>query len=388
MKIEMPTPSDVQKQRSLQCMQIILDAVAEQGGMISFERYMQLCLYSKDVGYYESCEDIFGEGGDFTTSPERSKYFALAFALYIQQLKNTLPNLSIVEIGAGSGKFANDLMAHLEQFDCKPKKYVIVEKSAALRQRQQQKLAKHCKENDVVWVNTFDQPLECAVVIANEVLDALPTKLVTVRNNIIQERYVGTDDSHKLKFYDHPATDTLSQLVRARITHDIISQDTHSYLTDINMQLDGFIEQIASFVKQGIFFYIDYGYPRSEYYHEQRSMGTLVCHFKHAMNDDPLLLPGLQDISCSVDFTAVAEAADKVSLNVDCYTTQAHFLLASQVLEHVISDSDAYSLEQQSEVKRLLMPSEMGERFQVMVLNKNVDLSKYQFTTRNLLHRL
>ena len=384
----MPTPSDVQMQRSVQCMQIILDAIAEHGGSISFEHYMQLCLYSEGVGYYESDANIFGERGDFTTSPERSKYFALAFALYIQQLKTTLPNFCIVEIGAGSGKFASDLMTHLAQLNCRPEKYVIVEKSAALRQRQQQRLTKHSKDCDVVCASTLDQPLECAVVIANEVLDALPTKLIAIRNNIIHERYVGTDSNSKLKFYDHSATDDLSQLVNARISQEIISQDTHTYITDINMQLAGFVEQMASFVKQGIFFYIDYGYPRSEYYHEQRNMGTLVCHFKHTMNDDPLLLPGLQDISCSVDFTAVAEAADKANLKVDCYTTQAHFLLASQLLEHVISDDYMSNLEQQAEAKRLLMPNEMGERFQVMVLNKNVDLSEYQFTTRNLLHRL
>ncbi len=384
----MPTPTPQQIKRSQRCMQVIVEAIEKQHGAISFEHYMQLCLYSEKLGYYESGTDIFGADGDFTTSPERSVYFATAFAAYIQRLQKTLPNLCVVEIGAGSGKFANDLITRLQQLKCLPKQYIIVEKSAALRARQQHNLAQHKDTCEIVWLQQPTQLIENAVVIANEVVDALPVRLLAIRNNQINERYVCVDGSGVLEFCDYLANEYLEKLVRERIPQQLLNQDTHTYRADINLQLDNFVEQIASFVKQGIFFYIDYGYPRREYYHEQRHMGTLVCHFKHTTNEQPLLWPGLQDISCNVDFTALAEAADKAKLHIDCYTTQAHFLLASQLLENVTFDDQLTTLNQHSELKKLLMPGEMGERFQVMVLSKNLDLSGHQFTTRDLLHRL
>ncbi len=388
MNIEMPIPSQEQLQRSLRCKQLLVEEIESMHGSISFEQYMQICLYSKNIGYYESCEEIFGKHGDFTTSPERSSYYAAAYACYIQRLTTTLSELSIIEVGAGSGKFARDLLNYLKQLDCLPKQYIIIEKSTALTAWQKNNLDEYRDTCDIVWLQTPEEEIENGIVIANEVLDALPVRLLTIRNNHIKERRVSLDNQDKLVFVEQDIEEDLEELIRRRMNQDVMQQNSLGYCTEINLYLNDFVEQIASFVKQGIFFYVDYGYPRDEYYHIQRHMGTIMCHFKHAANDQLLLWPGLQDISCNVDFTALAEAADRINLQVNCYSTQAHFLLASHVLELVKFNDCVSSVDQQAELKRLLMPGEMGERFQVMVLGKNVDLSMYQFTTRDLRHRL
>jgi len=386
MKIEMPEPTASQKQRSQRCLKLIADAIDIEGGSISFEQYMQICLYAENIGYYESGDEIFGGKGDFTTSPERSHYFAMAFAHHIQQIKKHIMHFSIIEIGAGSGKFTSDLLKVLKEYKCLPDKYIIVEKSSSLRKRQQEKLSNYRQECEIVWTQTIEQPVENAIVIANEVLDALPVKLLAIRNGLVKERRVRLNKNQTLEYVDEIASEDLEALMRERIPQQLLNQDEFTYRTEINMQLNNFVEQIASFVKQGIFFYIDYGYPRSEYYHVQRQMGTLICHFKHAANDQALLWPSLQDISCNVDFTALAEAADDAGLNVASYTTQAHFLLATNILDNLKYDEHNHN--EQVELKGLLMPGEMGERFQVMALSKNIDMSDMQFTSRDLLHRL
>ena len=389
MNIEMPIPTKEEQQRSQRCKQMIVDEIHSHQSPMGFERYMQLCLYAEKIGYYESASEIFGSKGDFTTSPERSNFFAAAFAEHIDKVKHQLGVFSMIEIGAGSGKFAADLIHALKLNDCLPQRYYIVEKSAALRQRQKSYLAKIQLECEIEWLEEITTPIDSAIVIANEVLDALPVALVSVQNNTISERCVEVDKCGNFQFINLPAKDNLSQIMRQRLPKEVLNTTSKPYECDVNLLLDDFIEKIASFVNQGIFFYIDYGYARSEYYHQQRTMGTLICHYRHVANEQPLLWPGLQDISCNVDFTALAEASVRCGLSINSYSTQAHFLLASRALEKVMTNSlDMISLEQQAEIKRLMMPAEMGERFQVMVLTKKIEFSPEQFTSRDMLHRL
>lgn len=389
MNVEMPIPTEEEQQRSQDCKAMIVDEIYRNKRAISFERYMQLCLYAEKFGYYESAAEIFGSKGDFTTSPERSDFFATAFAAHIDKIKKQLGTFSIIEIGAGSGKFAADLIRAMKHNDCLPRCYYIVEKSAALRQRQESYLSKYKFNCDIEWIEDLTTPIDNAVVIANEVLDALPARLISVEDSNISERCVTIDDQGDLQFTDLPAEESLSELMRGRLSQQTLNATNEPYLCDVNLFLDDFVEKIASFVKQGIFFYIDYGYARSEYYHEQRSMGTLICHYRHVANEQPLLWPGLQDISSNVDFTALAEASVRCGLNVNSYSTQAHFLLASNALEKVMTNSvDVMTLAQQADIKRLIMPAEMGERFQVMVLTKNIEFPASQFTSRDMLHRL
>ncbi len=389
MNVEMPTPSVEEQRRSQQCAQLIADEIKQQKAPISFERYMQLCLYADKIGYYESASEIFGEKGDFTTSPERSDFFAAAFAEHINKINPQLGEFSLIEIGAGSGKFAADLIQAMEQNNCSPACYYIVEKSAALRQRQKLYLSELQLDCDIQWIEEVTTAIDSAIVIANEVLDALPVKLLSVQKNNIFERCVTLDDDGDFQFVDVAADENLSAVMRERLPSTVLNNNKSAYRCDVNLLLDDFIEQIASFVNQGIFFYIDYGYARSEYYHEPRSMGTLICHYRHVANEQPLLWPGLQDISCNVDFTALAESSVRCGLSINAYSTQAHFLLASDALEKLnTQNQDAQTFAQQAEIKRLMMPAEMGERFQVMVLTKNIEFSANQFTNRDLLHRL
>jgi SAM-dependent MidA family methyltransferase len=389
MNIDMPIPAEEELQRSQRCREIIAAEIHRNQDPISFEHYMHLCLYTEKIGYYESAAEIFGSKGDFTTSPERSNFFATAFATHINKIEHQLGAFSIIEIGAGSGKFARDLIQAMKQDGCMPQRYYIVEKSATLRRRQKSYLANIQSECDIEWLDELTTPIDCAVVIANEVLDALPVRLMSVEDNNILERCVGVDDSNAFQFIDVRAEENLCAIMRERLPKSVLNRTGERYQCDVNLLLDDFIEHIGSFVNQGIFFYIDYGYARSEYYHEQRSMGTLICHYRHVANEQPLLWPGLQDISCSVDFTALAESSVRCGLNVNCYSTQAHFLLASNALEKAINNNqDGMTLEQQAEIKRLIMPGEMGERFQVMVLTKDIEFSSGQFTSRDMLHRL
>lgn len=386
MSIDKPTQAQIM--RSKRCLQTIKNAINDHAGSISFAQYMQICLYASEVGYYESGEPIFGAAGDFTTSPETSNYFAKAFANHIQQLANIIGSYSIIEVGAGSGKLASDLLAQLTKNSCLPAKYIIVEKSAALRTRQQQMLNQYSNDCEIIWKQSLDQPVDNAIVIANEVLDALPVDLITVRNNKIYEQRVAVGEQNNLIWVHDAASISIADAVRSRLPQHLLMQNQYDYVTEINLQMNQLVEKIASFVKQGIFFYIDYGYPRAEYYHDQRHMGTVICHYKNSVGKSALQWPGLQDITCNVDFTALAEVADEIGLQVDCYTTQAHFLLASNFLNDLQNSELHLSPDQQQQLKTLLMPGEMGERFQVMVLTKNIDLSCYQFTLRDLKHRL
>ena len=389
MNVKLPTPSLKDQNKSNQLKQQIADVIRDSNGSITFQRYMHECLYAPKLGYYESDREIFGSKGDFTTSPERSRYFALAFAAHIQKIQVTMGEFSIIEVGAGSGQFALDLISALTALDCIPINYIIVEKSSHLQQRQKKLLQDKNLNNtvNVCWLSELNESVECGIVIANEVLDAIPVNLINIKQQKIYERCV-TIDADELAYIDVPADQSLSDICKERLPAGILANGESEYLTELNTSLTRFVEQIAALVDRGIFFYIDYGYPRDEYYQPSRNMGTLICHYQHVANDQALLWPGLQDISSNVDFSALADAAIQANLELSCYSTQAHFLLASDFLSLIEINSSKNAIAEQSELKRLMMPGEMGERFQVMVLTKNVHIDGATFTMRDLAYRL
>ena len=386
MRAAIPLPGRRAQQRSHRLAALIKQQINHQGH-IHFEQYMQMCLYTEQLGYYESGSPVFGVQGDFTTSPERSHFFALAFARHIKNIQKTLGAFSIIEVGAGSGKFANDLIQALSHHQVRPLHYYIVETSQTLTARQQNYLHTALNNSSVKisWLKEFIPPLENALVIANEVLDALPVRTFSVIDNRIYERCV-TVDQDRLAFVTVNAGARLRQAAARRLAHVDFEQLDQPYHSEINLRLAGFIKQIACSVKRGLCFCIDYGYPRHEYYLPERSMGTLICHCRHVANDGPLDWPGLQDISCNVDFTALAEAAARAGLRLNAYCTQAHFLLKSNFLAGM--PAHKLTLAEQSEIRQLIMPAAMGERFQVMIFTKGIGLGSAQFTTRNLSHRL
>lgn len=387
----LPTPERQELERSSELAQRICQQIEARHGALSFEHYMHMCLYTENLGYYASNQPIFGEQGDFVTSSEKSAYFAKAFVEHLRRLPFQLDNFSIVEIGAGSGCFAAQLLTELANADLSIEQYYIVEKTATLRARQKEYLSQTLTTEcvPVQWIETLDEPIGNAVVIANEVIDALPVHLLTLQQEKIFERCVQWHPQKGFTFVDVPADNDLSAVVASTLENLSIPNDEQPYHTEICLQLPDFVQQIAALVQQGIFFFIDYGYPRAEYYLEQRNMGTLLCHYRNLAHSNPLIWPGLQDISCNVDFTALANAATLSGLELNCYSTQAHFLLASEILTNIsdeISEQELLRISQQ--LKQLMLPSEMGERFQVMVFSKHMTLNRDQFTTRDLSHRL
>ena len=391
MKTKLPEPDSQDLDRSLKLRQKICREMKANGGLLSFERYMDMCLYTEGLGYYASNQPIFGEQGDFVTSSERSTIFAQAFGAHLKTLSTKFEELNIIEIGAGSGQFAAQLLEHLSISDVPVKQYYIIEKSVALRARQQTLIntviPQQC--SNVQWLDSIGDPIKNAVVIANEVIDALPVRLLTIKSRQILERFVRQNSDQEFSFTDIPAEEDLISAVHSTLEDSTILSVDQPYNTEICMQLPGFVQQMASLVQQGIFFFIDYGYPRSEYYLVQRSMGTLLCHYKNTAHDNPLIWPGLQDISSNVDFTALAEAGVEAGLKLNSYSTQAHFLLASNILASLEKDAPEQKLIRASQqLKHLMLPSEMGERFQVMTFTKNMTLDQTLFTTRDLSYRL
>ena len=389
MKTKLPSPQDLDRSSILE--QKICREIEANQGMLGFEKYMQLCLYADNLGYYASGRTIFGEQGDFVTSSEQSTLYAQTFVAHLQKLASQFDRFNIVEVGAGSGRFASQFLTHAASSGLAIQQYYIVEKSAGLRERQQQCITSEVpiQRSLVQWVDGLATPLNNAVVIVNEVIDALPVCLLTIKNKQIYQRCVMRNHKQEFAYTDKPAEQTLAAIVRETLADTPIFNLPYTYHTEICVLLPNFIEQIATLVQQGIFFFIDYGYPRQEYYHEQRSMGTLLCHYDNVAHDNPLVWPGLQDISSNVDFTALADAGVQAGLELNTYTTQAHFLLASDLLAKLGSPTNEHQLLQNSqELKRLMLPSEMGERFQVMVFTKHTQLRRDQFSTRDLSHRL
>lgn len=336
-------------------------------GPLTFSEYMQHALYHPSWGYYRNHLLKFGQGGDFTTAPECSSLFSYCLAKQCQQILSHYNDSAIIEFGGGSGALAIGLLQELERVECLPKHYYIVEVSSILAQRQQSALAQALPHllDRVIWLDTLDNIQVEGVIIANEVLDAMPVHKFHLAE-CLQEYYV-TEKNGQLCW--HLAELSSPELTQAIASLALTYQD---YDSEINLLLPGWIKSISRCLSSGVALLIDYGFWRDEYYHPERSMGTLQCHFEHGVYHDPLRLPGCQDITAHVDFTAVAEAAEAAMFEVLAYRPQAGFLLACGVLEPLTLEHDTaryYALAQQ--VKTLTLPSEMGEMFKVMALGKN-----------------
>lgn len=383
------TPSEEELEQSAILQEMIREEMRTNAGVISFEKYMRMCLYTPAYGYYTGRQEIFSQSGDFITSSEHGNHYACAFASHINRLDFFAKQATIIEIGAGNGSFAYDLISALITLGNTPLRYFIVEISPALRERQRGVLQAYFDRDDIEiqWVDKLEQTIDCGIVIANEVVDALPVHLVSVRQAEMYERCVTWDEDQRFNYCEMPISSELEMLARNRLPAEVLCNG--EYQTEINTALNDFMQETVALINKGILFFVDYGYPRQEYYLPQRNMGTLICHYKHTADDNPFRWPGLQDISCNVDFTALAEAGVQEKLEVNCYCTQAQFLLASDYFRTLqIDASTTNSVIESSQLKNLVMPDAMGERFQVMVFTKNVEINNTQFTLRDLTYRL
>lgn len=349
-------------------------AGAAHGGCLGFDEYMQLVLYHPTLGYYTSSAERIGAAGDFVTAPEMSPVFGTVMANALAPVLATLQHPTVLELGPGSGRLAIDLLTALERLEALPRRYAMLEVSGALRARQQQAiaaaLAPHLARR-VEWLDRLPDTLE-GVVVANEVLDALPVHLIQRDQARVVERVVVTDPE-PMTFATRTLPPALAAAVDGRLGA-YVDRWPASYETEINLWLSPWLATIADVLVRGVVLLCDYGASRHDLYAPERSGGTLVCHRRHRAGFDPLVDIGRQDLSAWVDFTAVAEAAVEAGLEVRGYATQAHFLLECGIEETLAAAQRADArgrLEQAQALRRLLLPGEMGERFKVMALARD-----------------
>jgi SAM-dependent MidA family methyltransferase len=337
--------------------------IAGAGGWIPFARYMELALHAPGLGYYSRGARQFGAEGDFITAPELGSLFGRTLARQLKELEGP-----ILELGAGTGALADTLLKELDR------EYFILETSGALRERQAQRLG-----NRVRFLERLPERFR-GVVIANEVADALPVHAVAWRAAGIQERGV----TEKLEWAERPATGEVLREARA-------IEVPVPYESELGLAARGWMRSLAASVEQGVIFVIDYGFPRHEYYHPQRSMGTLMCHTRHRAHGDPFLRPGEQDITAHVDFSALAAAAREAGMDILGYATQAQFLVncgITEVLAQANLDNALHYAPIAAEAQQLLSPAEMGELFKVLAVGRDVKQPLMGFSRGERSHTL
>ena len=334
----LPEPVDEAKKHSQLLMQRIQAACNQANGWIKFAEYMNIALYEPALGYYSGGLQKFGEKGDFITAPEVSPLFAQCLA---NQLSEVIKNLRlstgekvhVVEFGAGSGVLAADMLLQLEKLDCLPALYFIVELSAELKHRQQQTIKKkagHLLEY-VQWLDQLPEQITNAVVVANEVLDAMPVECFRITDNGVESLMVGFENEKLVARYIAAEENTVETVDTIRRRSEVIFSE--SYTSEYNPAIRGWLSALENRIKNLVILFIDYGYNEKEYYHPDRISGTLMCYYQHRAHEDFFWWPGLQDITAFVNFTDVAYCAVDLGMDVSGYTTQAAFLLANGLSE-------------------------------------------------------
>jgi SAM-dependent MidA family methyltransferase len=382
---DLPRPSADAAAHSERLVAHIRAEIERAGGWIGFARYMELALYAPALGYYMAGARKLGPDGDFVTAPELAPLFGNILARQVAQGLAATGG-DILEIGAGSGALAASLLEELERLECLPQRYLILELSPELRARSRDTLAArvpHLLER-VAWLNVLP-PALTGVVIGNEVLDAMPVHLVRTRAGAIDEAgVVAGRGAAPLEWSYRPAAGELGVAARALALPE-------DYTTEIGLVARAFVASVATILERGIAVFIDYGFPRAEYYHPQRREGTLMCHYRHRAHGNPFLLPGLQDITAHVDFTAIAEAAHDAGAGVLGYATQAQFLIncgLTDVLQRVSPEDGKAYFPLASAANKLTSPAEMGELFKALAFGRGVPDELIGFCSGDKRHTL
>lgn len=387
----MPVASHHNQPQHYQLIEFIIDKINQTSDKrITFADFMQHALYAPQLGYYTSEHAHIGRQGDFITAPTLSILFADCLAKQTAQVFQQIPQPNIIEFGAGTGDLAAQLLLALAKRQALPTTYFILEPSAQLRAQQQQTLQMHCPQYSerVTWLETLpEQPLS-AVVIANEVVDAMPVHIVHYQQQLY-ERYV---TCHGTTFDWVQAEPSTAQLLDYWQQLNIASE-VSSYTTEINLFALAWVNSVSEILSCGALFIVDYGFPQHEYYHPSRQSGTLMCHYQQQAHPDPFWLPGLQDITTHVNFTALAAQAVACGLTVAGFTSQAAFLLNCNILASLQQAQQACATSQErvqlnQQVHMLTAPHEMGELFKVMALTRGVDIALLGFEQYDQRHRL
>ncbi len=370
---ELPQPDPASEQHMEAVQQHIIQEIDRCGGRIPFSRFMELALYAPGLGYYSAGNQKFGEAGDFVTAPEISPLFSRTLARQVAQILDAINGGTIIEFGAGQGTMAADMMAELERIDSLPECYQILEVSADLRQRQQQTIRQKTPHlfDRFQWLEQMPEKGFRGVVVANELLDAMPvTRFVVDNGNALEIFITWNGESFETtadQFISENCEKRAQQLVRQFQLYD-------GYSSEINLHAENWISSVGEFIDQGAAIIIDYGFPEHEYYHPQRNSGTIMCHYRHRSHPNPLIFPGIQDITAHVDFTAMATAAVKVGMAVRGYTSQVAFLMGAGITSLIPeAENEMDSMAMNQAMMKLTSPSEMGALFKVLILGKGVN---------------
>jgi len=388
--LELPIADKDSAHHSQRVFEHIRALIESSGGSISFAEFMQEALYAPGLGYYSAGAKKFGADGDFVTAPEISPLFGYVLARQCAAVLGQLDGGQVLEPGAGSGALAVSLLRKLEQLNALPDRYLILEVSADLQRRQQQRLREEVPHlaDRVIWLAQLPQGFS-GVIVANEVADALPFERVVKRQGVLQQYRVAVEDE-KFVWRFAAAPELLRQAISSIETH-LDEPLADGYETEISPAVSNWITDLSAAIDAGFIFLFDYGVTRREYYAPDRYRGWLRCHFRHRVHGDPLILPGIQDLTTWVDFSAVAQAAQASGLEVAGFVTQAHFMLHGGLDEELTDFTSlpiAQQLELSRQVKLLTLPGEMGESFKCIGLSRGDINLPTAFRMSDRTHRL
>ena len=372
----LPEPDSLSLQHSAHVVAYIKSIIRDTDGWIPFSKYMDLAMFAPGLGYYSAGAAKIGAAGDFTTAPEMSALFGATLAKQVAQVLNSTGG-NVLEFGAGSGKLARDLLRGLQKLGYEPQQYLILEPSSDLRERQQLLLEKELPQwnSRIKWIEEMPKDF-VGVMIANEVLDAMPIDLIAWRADGIYERGVAVSADEFI--WQDRKLESGPLLDQARAI-----QVASGYVSEIHRAGAAFVRSLGDSLKHGIALLIDYGFLDHEYYHADRNAGTLMCHYRHRAHTDPFFLPGAQDVTAHVNFSAMMDAAGSSGLEVEGFSTQAKFLIACGITDQLTEIDPANAtqyLPLANQVQRLLSPAEMGELFKVLAVGRGIDFSLLGFS--------
>lgn len=369
---ELPVPGAEQTAHSSRLIERIVDYIQQSEGVISFRDYMQLCLYEPGLGYYSAGSTKLGAAGDFVTAPEISSLFGSCLANRAAQLFSQGLEPHVLEFGAGTGKLCADIVSRFNELGVHWLSYQILEPSPDLQSRQRACLKDKLQPQDFIkiqWVNTLPEGFN-GLVLGNEVLDAMPVNVV-LKNQQWIELGVGFENQRFQWLEFSQDSDAVKKIIEIDAQNEL----GNNYCTELNLNFMPWCLSLYQSCDQAILLMIDYGYERGQYYHPARNTGTLLCFYQHRSHPDPFIYPGLQDITAFVDFDAFVDAAMEAGFKVTGMTTQADFLINNGLLELMQQPGDElHQLELAQQVKTLTLPGEMGEKFKVIGIQKDIEL--------------
>ncbi len=380
---KLPPPSEEETTVSTQVTALIEEEIRRHGP-VAFGRFMELALYAPGLGYYTAGKEKFGARGDFITAPETFPLFGRCIAHTAAEIFAQLGDAEILEVGAGSGRLAVELLRELARLDALPRTYYILDLSPHLRVRQTETLKEHAPElcGRVRWLDRLPASFR-GLVIGNELLDAMPVERFRMAANGLEQLRVTRQDG-RLTWIGTAAEPALVE----RIAPLGLAP---GYISEVGFAAEAWIRSAADILESGVLLLIDYGFPRAEFYHPDRAGGTLMCHYRHRAHGDPLILVGLQDITAHIDFTAIAEAGTETGLDLLGYTSQAAFLIGNG-LDRLVTDVDLSDVRAHlaltDQIKKLTLPHEMGELYKVMALGRGISKRLSAFSLQDRRSRL